>query len=159
MSPVLAASPIRVLVVRDGVRAWAIPLESVVETMRPLPMEPVTGTFDYVAGVSIIRGVPTPVLDLDALSSGTKASASFGRVVTLRLGGRPIALGIDSVVGVRDLDAAEFRELPPLLRDVTADRIEAMGARDAELLHLLRTSRLVDETVLSALASAVEALR
>jgi purine-binding chemotaxis protein CheW len=35
--------------------------------MRPLPIKPIAGTPGFVRGVSIIRGAPTPVIDLKAL--------------------------------------------------------------------------------------------
>ena len=53
-----------VLIVMAGARACAIPLDYVAETMRPLPIEPVAGTPGFVRGVSVIRGAPTPVVDL-----------------------------------------------------------------------------------------------
>jgi chemotaxis signal transduction protein len=61
----LETSPVFVVMV--GARACAFPLHHVAETMRPLPIESVAGTPSFVRGVSVIRGVPTPVVDLKAL--------------------------------------------------------------------------------------------
>ena len=61
----LETSP--VLVVLVGARACAFPLRHVAETLRPLPIKPVAGTPGFVRGVSVIRGTPTPVVDLKAL--------------------------------------------------------------------------------------------
>ena len=65
-----------VLVVMAGARACAIPLHHVGETMRPLRIEPVGRTPGFVRGVSMIRGAPTPVVDLKALLENSENSAT-----------------------------------------------------------------------------------
>ena len=150
----LETSP--VVVVMVGARACAFPLHHVAETMRPLPIKSVAGTPGFVRGVSVIRGTPTPVVDLKALLENSENSPSYGRFVTLKLDDRRVAIGVDSVVGLRNLDSAQLGELPPLLRDVTADLIESFGTRDAQLLLVLRAARIVPDEVWITLA-AVEA--
>ncbi|MCX6539541.1 MAG: chemotaxis protein CheW [Acidobacteria bacterium] len=141
------------LVVTVGAHTCAIPLHHVAETMRPLPIEPVAGTPGFVRGVSVIRGAPTPVVDLKALLENGENSATYGRFVTLKLGERRMAIGVDGVVGLRNLDSAQLEELPPILRDVAADLIEAIGARDAQLLIVLRAARIVPDEVWTTLAA------
>ncbi len=136
----LETSP--VVVVMVGARACAFPLHHVAETMRPLPIKSVAGTPGFVRGVSVIRGMPTPVVDLKALLENSENSPSYGRFVTLKLDDRRVAIGVDSVVGLRNLDSAQLGELPPLLRDVTADLIESFGTCDAQLLLVLRAARI-----------------
>ena len=143
-----------VLVVMVGARACAFPLHHVVETMRPLPIKPVAGTPGFVRGVSVIRGIATPVVDLKALLENSENSPSYGRFVTLKLDDRRVAIGVDSVVGLRNLDSAQLGALPPLLRDVTADLIESFATRDAQLLLVLRAARIVPDAVWTTLAAA-----
>lgn len=123
-----------------------------VETLRPLAIEPVAGAPAFVRGLSVIRGAPTPVVDLGALLEGGPARASSGRLVTLKVGARQVALGVDEVVGLKSVDPAQLEQLPPLLRD--AALIEAIGARDGQLLVVLRAARLVPDEVWASLASA-----
>jgi purine-binding chemotaxis protein CheW len=73
-----------VLVVMVGARACAFPLHHVAETMRPLPIKHVAGTPGFVCGVSVIRGTPTPVVDLKALLENCENSPSYGRFVSLK---------------------------------------------------------------------------
>lgn len=141
-----------VLIVMVGARACAFPLQHVVETMRALPIQAVAGTPGFVCGVSVVRGAPTPVVDLKALLENGENSASYGRFVILKLGDRRVAIGVDSVVGLRNLDAVELGALAPLLRDVSADFIESFGTRDAQLLLLLRAARIVPDEVWTSLA-------
>jgi purine-binding chemotaxis protein CheW len=133
------------LVVAVGSKRCAIPLAEVIETMRLLPIEPVRGMPPFVRGLSIIRGIATPVLDL-GLAIGVHATdAAATRLVLLRVGTgeRRIALALDAVVGVRQLDPAALAEMPPLLRGAGEDRIEAIGTLDAQLLVVLRGARLL----------------
>jgi len=157
MQDVLTVSALKispVLVVMVGARACAFPLQHVLETMRPLPIKPVAGTPFFVHGVSIVRGMPTPVVDLKALLDKSEKSPSFGRFVALKLGDRRVVVGVDCVVGLRNLDTGQLGELPPLLRDVTTDLIESFGTCDAQLLVVLRASRIVSDEVWKILAAA-----
>jgi len=151
---VRAAEISPLLVVMVGARACAFPLHHVAETMRPLPIKAVAGTPGFVRGVSVIRGTPTPVVDLKALLENSENSPSYGRFVTLKLADRRVVIGVDSVVGLRHLDAAQLGELPPLLRDVTSDLIASFGTRDAQLLLVLRAARIVPDEVWTTLAAA-----
>lgn len=146
------------LFVRAGAQLCAIPLEHVAETMRPLPIEPVAEMPDFVRGISVIRGMPVPVIDLKALLESADISASYGRFVTLKIAKGRAAIGVDSVVGLRTLDSGQLGELPPILRAVGSDVIEAIGTRDAQLLLVLSAARLVPDEVWSTLAK-IEATR
>jgi purine-binding chemotaxis protein CheW len=103
--------------------------------------------------VSVIRGVPTPVVDLKALLESCENSPSYGRFVALKCDARRVVIGVDSVVGLRNLDSAQLGELPPLLRDVAIDLIESFGTLDAQLLLVLRAARIVPDEVWATLAA------
>ena len=138
------ASGSRTLIVRVQTRVCALPLVHVIETMRPLPIEPFASAPSFVLGVSIVRGVPTPVVDL-GVALGAPSGVP-GRFVTLRLGDRQVALSVDTVLGIRDLDGAKIQALPPLLQEASKDLIEAIGTLDAQILMVLRAGwELPDE--------------
>jgi purine-binding chemotaxis protein CheW len=141
----------RSLVVRVQTRVCAVPLEYVVETMRPLPLESIAGMPAFVRGVSIIRGVPTPVVDLGAVL-GAPANA-FERIATLRLGDRQVALAVNAVLGVRDLDLSAIQQLPPLLGGASTDLLEAIGTLDEQFLLVLRAGWELPDGVWLALAA------
>jgi purine-binding chemotaxis protein CheW len=134
----------RTLVVGVKGRLCAVPLTHVIEIMRPLSVEPISDIPSFVQGISIIRGIPTPVVDLGALLGMPNSVAD--RFVTLRVGERQVALSVDSVLGVRELDLSKIGELPPLLQGASKDAIEAMGTLDEQLLVVLYASwELPDE--------------
>jgi purine-binding chemotaxis protein CheW len=136
----------QVLIFRTGSHLWALPVGSVVETMRPLPIQPLPDAPPAVLGVALIRGTPTPVVDARAALATEPAAAAPTRFVTLDLGARSVALAVDAVIGVRALPAAAMHAPPPVLE---GDRgpVAALGTADAELLVVLRSAQLVPEDV------------
>ncbi len=148
--PVADLEPLLICRVLD--RLCALPVQRVVETMRPLPIEPVPAATPPVLGVAVVRGAAVPVVDLAWVVAERAARPT--RFVTVNADGRSVALAVDAVVGVRTLPPEALRDLPPLLRDALAGAIESIGTLDAQLLMLLHLGRLVPEVVWHALETA-----
>lgn len=134
--------PVLVLEVHD----WrcALELRDVVETLRPLPVQPVPGAPSYVRGVAVIRGQPMPVVDLAALLTGTPEE-HCERFVCIRAGGRWLALAVAAVLGIHPLSPQALQALPPLLAEARGNGLESLGLLDRELLTVLATGRLLPE--------------
>jgi purine-binding chemotaxis protein CheW len=130
-----------VLIAQVGTLACAIPVEHVVETMRPLPVEPLGEGPAYVRGVAVIRGVPTIVIDAATLLKTSAGARS--RFVVVRTATRKAALIVDEVSEVRAIAEAELGALPPLARAASGDVIAAIGTIDAELVVVLEAAKLV----------------
>jgi purine-binding chemotaxis protein CheW len=133
-----------VLLCQVGSIVCALPLEHVSETMRPLPLEVLAGTAPFVAGVSIIRGEPVPIVDLSRLL-GNDSDEARTRLVVVRVAERHAALSVGRVIGVRSLDPASLRQMPPLLGGASAEMTAAVGLLDARLLLLLETWRALPD--------------
>jgi purine-binding chemotaxis protein CheW len=140
----------QLLVCRVGAKLCALPLGAVLETMRPLPTEPLPGVPPFVSGVALIRSRPTPVVDARRLL-GTETPSAPARYVTLvpdsGRSDRVTALAVDAVVGIRSIDVAALAELPGLLRHESETSVAALGTLDAELLLVLEHARLLPESV------------
>jgi purine-binding chemotaxis protein CheW len=141
------------LICRVGSYLCGLALEHVVETMRPLPTEPLAGTADFIRGVSVIRGDAVPVVDVGMLLAA--GDSQTGRIVLIRVGGRSVALAVESVFGVEDLAGEVMSDLPPLLGGVSGDAVTAIAALDSELLVLLDDARLVPASTWAALEGKV----
>lgn len=139
----------RALLCRVRSHLCAIPLENVGETMRPLPTEALAGAPPFVLGLAIIRGEPVPVVDMGRLISAEDARPN--RFVTVNIGQRRAALAVDGVLGVRTIDQESVHRMPPLLREAGREAIDAIGTLDAELLLVLRSTRLVPDEVFETL--------
>jgi len=137
------------LLCRVETRLCLLPLEHVLETMRPLPVEPLAGLPPFVLGLAVIRGSPTPVLDASSLLGGQRSRPT--RFITLRAGSRRVALAVDAVLDVRAVPAAALESLPPLLGMASSEVVSAIGTLDGALLLVLRAARLVPEELWPAL--------
>lgn len=137
------------LLCRAGTHLCAVPIEHVIEIMRVLPIEAISGAPSYVRGLCIMRGAPVPVVDTGLLV-GDQPTRS-GRLVAIRAGSRTIAFLVETVESIRAIGPEALNHLPPLLRDAATAAIAAIGTLDAELLLFLRTTRVVPDDLLARL--------
>src|SRR5215475_7688110 len=113
---------VKTLVVRAQAYLCALPLNLVIETMRPLPIEPLAGVPAFVRGMAIIRGEPTPVIDL-ALLLGAPRELPW-RFVSIRVAGKQVVLSVGAVAGIYEFDPRAMDRLPPLLRGTSTEFVE-----------------------------------
>jgi purine-binding chemotaxis protein CheW len=135
----------RYLVARTRSYAVALPLGKVVETMRPLPIRPVAETPEFLLGLSVIRGAPTPVVDLESFLTGRPGK--YNRFVTLTTRrtqqGRRVALALRSVDGVETISAGAASEKPKLTESARSDAVERLAALDGELALIFDSSKVI----------------
>lgn len=129
------------LVCRVHTRLCALPLLHVLETLRPLPIEPLIDTPPHVLGLARIRGQSLPVVDLAGLLGVTGVAPR--RFVTVSVGRRRAALAVGEVLGLHELAQHDTEPLPPLLREAANEPIQAIARLDAELLMVLNGARLL----------------
>jgi purine-binding chemotaxis protein CheW len=138
------------LVFRAGALLCALRLDEVVETMRPLAVQPLAGTPAFVRGISIMRGLPCPVIDVARLLGGDDAPvARFIAVGTER---GAIAFATGPVLGIRPTVTATDRHHTRLLGVVPARLVAAIGTVDTEPLIQLQSMRMVPDEVWAAAA-------
>jgi len=135
-----SVSAVSWLACRIASHICAMPLTSIIETMRPLPCEAFPRAPDFVAGLAVIRGAPTPVASMRSLMG--EPPGPSGRFVTVRITERVVALAVDEVLGVLQLNTARTTELPPLLRNIAGDTISAVTSRDADLMLFFEAARI-----------------
>lgn len=144
------------LLFRAGDARCALPLDAVVETMRPLPVRRIDGTPSWVLGVTGIRGIPTPVVDAVTLvgaspENGAANKPAAARFVTVTVGDRQVALAVTEISGIRSIAAESLQVLPALLDGAQGETVAAVGTLDAELLLVLRGGHLVPPSLWTTL--------
>lgn len=142
---------IRALVVRVSSTLCAVPIHWVLEIMRPLPVQPVSGQPAYVLGLTICRGQTAPVVHLERLLTGA-AAGQVRRFVAVRAGARRALLAVDAVLGLETLTRSAFTRLPSLVDQTSPTVIDAVGTADDQILMLLRETRIVSDELASLLA-------
>jgi purine-binding chemotaxis protein CheW len=132
---------------RVASRACALPVNRVEETMRPPPIEPIPDAPSFLAGVSIIRGAPTPMLDLGAYLSGTGLESARRAIVVRTDDRRRVALLVSQVLGIGAAEEATLSEMPPLLGEAAHTAIQALGRLDEQLLAVLHLGHVVPDRI------------
>jgi purine-binding chemotaxis protein CheW len=140
------------LVFRAGSLLCAIGLAEVVETMRPLETHPLAGTPAFVLGISVLHGVPTPVIDVARLLGG--GPAELERYVAVRTERGTVALATGQVLGIREVDAESPGGHPALLAGPNSRLVAGVATLGAEPLLLLQSMRAVPDDVWEAAAAA-----
>jgi chemotaxis signal transduction protein len=109
-------------------------------------------TPEFVLGAAIVRGVPTPIVDMGVLLAGSRL-AEAGRWITAKAGPeRRVGLQVSSVLGVVPADELSFHDNPSLLEGADPGVLELLGRRDAALCALLRTGSIVPDVVFEQLS-------
>jgi purine-binding chemotaxis protein CheW len=108
----------------------ALPLAAVVETVRPLPVQPLAGSSGALLGVAVIRGAAVPVLDTARLLGDPGEQPS--RFVTVETPGGTVAFATGPVLGVRPVQRSAAQPAPD-----DGGLVEAVGVLDGRPLLLL----------------------
>jgi purine-binding chemotaxis protein CheW len=108
----------------------ALPLTAVVETVRPLPVQPPVGGGGVLLGVAVIRGAAVPVVDTARVLGDPGAQPS--RFVTVETAAGIVAFATGPVLGVRAIQRSAARQ------SAGASPVEAVGVLDGRPLLFLR---------------------
>jgi purine-binding chemotaxis protein CheW len=142
------------VLVRSGNLFYALPLASVIETLRSPPIAAIAGAPKWVQGMAVIRGATVVVVDLGILLGAGSAASKQARVVTLRVGARVVGLAVESIFGVREFDRTLLSEVPPLLLQAHPEVLTAIGLLDGELMLVLDGSRIITAEELARLENS-----
>jgi purine-binding chemotaxis protein CheW len=145
----------RMVLFRVGTGMCAMPVQQVIETMRPQPVQALADTPHYILGVSVIRGAAVPVVDLAALVHGR--SEKPARLVTVRASEtadatRTAALAVTGVEGVATIPLASLERMPPLLGDQDG-AAHSLGVADTGVMLLIDSARTVPDAVWHAVSA------
>ena len=110
----------------------ALPLVDVVETIRPLPVQPLAGAEGLILGLAVIRGEAVPVLDTARLLGAPVGEPS--RFVTTATARGTVAFAAGHVVGVRAAEPDHSKTLPG-----TGSLVTGVGVLDGQPLLFIRS--------------------
>ena len=122
----------------------AIPAQHLVETLRPLAIEPLAPAHNFILGLSTIRDRSVPVVDVGALL-GAVGNRNCARFIVLRVDARFVALAVEAVLGIRKVASQSLQDLPPLLGEASNAHITSIGALDRAFLLVLQAGRILSD--------------
>jgi purine-binding chemotaxis protein CheW len=140
------STDLQCLLCQVGASYLAIPICHVLEVSRPLGVTRLPDAPDWVAGVSVLRGVATPVIDAQKLflaedRSASPAAPAAARWVALKIDDRRVALAVDAVLRPHAVSFDGPAGVPRLL--AASPAITALGTLDSKLLMVLEGTRLL----------------
>ena len=139
------------VIFRAGSLLCALRLDEVIETMRPLPTRPLAGAPPFVPGICVLRGVPTPVVDVARLLGGEEAEAT--RFLAVRTDRGSVAFATGEVLAIREaLPGGGATGHAALLTGASSRLVAGVGTIDDEPLLLLQSMRVVPDDVWAAAA-------
>jgi purine-binding chemotaxis protein CheW len=141
------------LVFRAGPLLCAVNLDEVIETMRPLETRTLAGTPAFVRGITVLRGVPTPVVDVSRLLGGG-SGGDPERYLAVRTERGAVALATGEILGIRSVEAEPTGGHPALLGGRSTRLVAGVGTLGTEPLLLLQSMRAVPDEVWEAAAAA-----
>lgn len=148
------AAAVQCLLCQVDTSYLALPISQIVEVTRPLPLTRLPDAPDWLAGVCVLRGEVTPVVDARRLLTDSPAHdgpIEGERWVSLRANGKRAALAVDSVLRAHTLPVGHA-STPPLL---ASNVVSEFSALDAKLLMVLEGATLLSHEALENLEGHV----
>jgi purine-binding chemotaxis protein CheW len=138
----------------------ALPLNRVIETMRPRPVQPlrVEGLPEFVSGVAIVRGAAVPVIDVGQLVHGVPTHAASRFITVPADDAHLVALAVEGTPRIVEIESEILNELPSLLGATRDSSLKYLGRYGHQLLVTLRTSHLIAPEVGARIRSLSEAV-
>ena len=126
---------------------FALPITSVLEILRPLPIESMPNAPAFVAGVMIVRGQPIPVIELGLLMRNHPLE-TIKRLIVIQLAEhRRAGLLVSDVFGLRDGAELALDSTPALASGFEAGVIQSLGQLDSTLLAVLELGLILPDSV------------
>ena len=133
------------LIVRARTRLCALPVEQVVETLRPPALVGGPGDVRGLLGTALCRGRVVPVLDFADLLGLPGASAEMGRAVSIRMEEGFALFVVDEAIGVARLEPGSLTKL-----ELPGGAERQVGRFDIGFARLVDLSGWVDSSLLAA---------
>lgn len=142
------------LIVKIGSKYAALRVLDTKEILRPLPLEAFANLPPFIRGLSLIRGMQTPVISLKEFLEGPHNESNHPNDeikkliwVTLGVMDRPIAIEVDSIAGIFEISSEVLQNVPPLLAHAYSDSISSCGVLDHDLLLVLQLALFIPADV------------
>ena len=129
-----------------GTGRYCVPVENVLQIVRPEGLLPVPKAPAFVEGVINLRGEVIPVVSLRSrmgLAPNTTAGSSRARVVVVKLGGRSCGLAVDEVREIVEIPDDGVQGDPTEAQGVRAEFIQGVAHRGENLFLILDLPRVL----------------
>ena len=133
------------LVFRLGDEEYGIDILKVQEIRSCERVTRIANSPDFIAGVTNLRGVIVPIVDLRI--KFRLSSAEFNEhtvVIVLNFGNRVVGIIVDGVSDVLSLTAEQIRPAPDFSVTLSTEYLEGLGSVDDRMLILVNIEKLLN---------------
>ncbi|MCH6263920.1 chemotaxis protein CheW [Neobacillus citreus] len=159
MSKQMVIADFKALVFKVGEEEYGVHISQVVSIERMQSIMPYPNRPPHVLGVTTIRNVVTPIVDLRAALTGeTLQPGDETRIIIFQVNSSEIGLVVDAATDVLDIMANTI-QYPNLLEKKEVSYLEGISKLEERLVILLNVEKLLEDTTnLDELRELKEAL-
>jgi purine-binding chemotaxis protein CheW len=129
-----------------GTGRYCVPVDQVLQIVRPDGILKVPKAPQFVTGVITLRGDVIPVINLTSrlgLTADPAVGSARARIIVVRVGVRSCGLGVDDVREIVDIDEAKIQRDPTEAFGVHADFIQGVAQQGQGLFLILDLPRVL----------------
>lgn len=142
----------KVIVFRLDGEEFAVSVRQVGSIERIMPITRVPGTPPFIKGVTNLRGVVTPVIDLKSrFRNQTTKFTDSSRIIIIYLDELTVGIIVDEANDVIDIPEQTIEPQPEVINSVEADYISGVAKIDKRLLILLDLEKVLNREEVSKL--------
>jgi len=136
----------KALIFKVGQEEYGVHINQVVSIERMEPITSYPSRPPHVLGVTTIRDVVMPVVDVrSALTGETLKPTDITRIIVVQVYGKEMGLVVDSATDVLDI-SSETIQHPNLLENRTISYLKGISKLEERLIILLDIEKLLEDT-------------
>ncbi|MGX6441653.1 chemotaxis protein CheW [Neobacillus sp. K501] len=136
----------KTLIFKVGQEEFGVQINQVVSIERMQEITPFPNRPRHVLGVTSIRNIVTPVVDLrEALKGGVFQKKDSARIIIVQVQDKEVGLVVDAATDVLDISADTIQQ-PNLLGTRNASYLTGISKLDERLIILLDIEKLLEDT-------------
>ncbi|MFD1417000.1 chemotaxis protein CheW [Oceanobacillus jeddahense] len=128
-------------------QTFAVHVQQIVSIERALSLTQVPRTPDFLKGVTEMRGVMTPIIDLrERLELGGVEITDQTRTLVVQVEDMQIGMAVDQATEVKDIPASLIKPAPKLVGEINDTFLLGVATIDDELILLLDLEQIIQFT-------------
>lgn len=140
------ADYIRPVVFTLGGQKFGVDINLVQSIERQVDVVPVPNAMKYISGIVNLRGEVIPVMSLKKKFSMDDTAESKGNnTVIVNLPDMKIALEVDEVLEIGELNAEKIVDMPRLAKNGETEYLDRVASVDGDLVILLDINKILSE--------------
>lgn len=140
-------------------QTFAVHVQQIVSIERELSLTKVPRTPDFMMGVTEMRGIMTPIIDLrERLNLGGVEITDQTRTLVVQVDDMQIGMLVDQATEVKDIPASFIKSAPKLVGEIKDTFLLGVATIEDELILLLDLEQIIQFTEKNQLQEVMDEL-